>query len=383
MFRGIEPPALDGKRLRDVIAQIDAIDLASPAERHTLSQLFETMLREIRDVSGDSGDFYTPRPLVRFMVEMSDPQPGEIILDPACGTGGFLVEAMDRLQERGDTAGKPESLHNGLLGYELRSLPLLLAQLNLLMHGFEEPHIDAGNGLHVPGIDVDNSRRADVILTHPPFGGAADKAVLDNFPEDMRTADTTLLFLQLVMSALKPGEPGARPARAAMIVPNGTLFADGAGARIKADLLERYALHTIVRLPEGVFAPYTDIPTNLLFFDTSGPTRDVWFYQIPLPEGRRKYTKTRPMEYAEFDACRAWWNRREENANAWKLRGADLVETDESGQPISVNLDIKNPNSQESVKHRPPEELIADMVEKERWVMEIMEEIKVLVGPHR
>ena len=182
------------------------------------------------------------------------------------------------------------------------------------------------------------------------------------------------------------GGPGAgrrsaeRGGRAAIVVPNGTLFGDGVCARIKEELLKNYNLHSIVRLPEGVFAPYTDIPANLLFFDRSGPTQDIWFYQIPPPEGRKKYTKTKPMEYAEFDACLDWWEEREENANAWKVSAADVLRYDEAGKLISANLDIKNPNSLEALEHRPPEELIADMLEKERRVMGIMEELREAVA---
>ena len=316
------------------------------------------------------------------MVEVTDPKLGETILDPACGTGGFLVEVMSHLEQQCHTVEDRETLQNAsLYGGEAKPLPYLLVQMNLLLHGLEYPRIDPGNSLRFPLREIGDRDRVDLILTNPPFGGEEEKGILGNFPEDMQTAETALLFLQLIMRKLKrPGQGSENGGRAAVVVPNGTLFADGIAARIKEELLKNYNLHSIVRLPEGVFAPYTDIPANLLFFDRSGPTEDVWFYQIPPPEGRKKYTKTKPMEYAEFDACLGWWNEREENANAWKVRATDLLKYDAAGKLISANLDIKNPNSLEALEHRPPEELIADMLEKERRVMGVMEEMKAFLA---
>ena len=179
------------------------------------------------------------------------------------------------------------------------------------------------------------NNRVDVILTNPPFGGEEEKGILGGFPQDMQTAETALLFLQLIMRKLRrPGQGAENGGRAAVVVPNGTLFADGIAGRIKEALVKGFNLHTIVRLPEGVFSPYTDIPANLLFFDRSGPTQDIWFYQIPPPEGRKKYSKTKPMDYAEFEACLSWWGQREENAHAWKLPFADrLTAAREQAQP--------------------------------------------------
>ncbi|WP_089729879.1 class I SAM-dependent DNA methyltransferase [Candidatus Thiosymbion oneisti] len=378
VFMGLQNRMLNGYLLRDVIDKIDGIHFNSSEEMHTLSRLYETMLREMRDAAGDSGEFYTPRPVVRFMVEVTDPRLGETILDPACGTGGFLVEAMRHLEQQCRTVEDRATLqNNSLYGGEAKPLPYLLVQMSLLLHGLEYPRIDPQNSLRFPLREIGDRDRVDLILTNPPFGGEEEKGILGNFPEDLRTAETALLFLQLIMRKLKRPGPGSdQGGRAAVVVPNGTLFADGIAARVKEDLLKHYNLHTIVRLPEGVFAPYTDIPANLLFFDRSGPTGDIWFYQLPPPEGRKKYTKTKPMEYTEFDACLAWWNRRAENAQAWKIRAADVLKYDQTGKLLSANLDIKNPNSLESLEHRPPEELIADMLEKERKVMGVMESLR-------
>ncbi|WP_242467371.1 class I SAM-dependent DNA methyltransferase [Thiocapsa imhoffii] len=308
VFRGMQNRMTDGFLLRSVINLVNSIHFTATDEMHTLSRLYESLLREMRDAAGDSGEFYTPRPAVRFMVQVLDPRLGETVLDPACGTAGFLVEVFKHLREQCRSVADQETLQNAsILGGEAKSLPYLLAQMNLLLHGLEHPRIDPGNSLRIPLRDITDKDRVDVILTNVPFGGEEKKGNLGNFPKDRQTTETALLFLQLIMRRLKrPGHGNDCGGRAGVIVPNGTLFGDGICARVKEDLLKHYNLHTIVRLPEGVFAPYTDIPSNLIFFDRSGPTHDIWYYQIPLPEGRRKYTKTKPMEDAEMAGCLVW-----------------------------------------------------------------------------
>lgn len=381
VFKGLQNRMLNGYLLRDVIDKINAIHFNSSDEMHTLSRLYETMLREMRDAAGDSGEFYTPRPVVRFMVEVIDPRLGETLLDPACGTGGFLVEAMSHLEQQCHSVEERETLqHSSLFGGEAKPLPYLLVQMNLLLHGLEYPRIDPENSLRFPLREIGDKDRVDLILTNPPFGGEEEKGILGNFPEDMQTAETAMLFLQLIMRKLKrPGQGSENGGRAAVVVPNGTLFADGIAARIKEELCKNFNLHTIVRLPEGVFAPYTDIPANLLFFDRSGPTEDIWFYQIPPPEGRKKYTKTKPMEYAEFAGCLAWWKERDENGQAWKVSATNVLKYDDEGKLLSANLDSKNPTSLEALEHRPPGELIADIQEKERRVLGIIEKLRLLI----
>ena len=378
VFSGMQNRMLNGYLLRDVIDKINGIRFNSSEEMHTLSRLYETMLREMRDAAGDSGEFYTPRPVVRFMVEVTDPKLGEEILDPACGTGGFLVEAMDHLEKQCDTVEHRELLQgSSLFGGEAKPLPFLLVQMNLLLHGLEYPRIDPENSLRYPLREIGDNNRVDVILTNPPFGGEEEKGILGNFPEDMQTAETALLFLQLIMRKLKrPGKEDEGGGRASVVVPNGTLFADGIAARIKEELLNTFNLHTIVRLPEGVFSPYTDITANLMFFDRSGPTRDIWFYQLPPPLGRKKYTKTKPMEYSEFRTCLDWWNNRQETSEAWKVSASDVVKRDDNGKLVSVNLDLKNPRSLEVLAHSPPGDLVNDMMEKEKKVLSIINEIK-------
>lgn len=290
VFRGVQNRMINGYLLRDVIDKVNGIHFNASEELHTLGRLYEVMLREMRDSAGDSGEFYTPRPVVRFMVEIINPRLGEIVLDPAAGTGGFLVEAFAHLEKQCKTVEDRKILQKGsILGGEPKPLPYLLCQMNLLLHGLENPKIDPGNSLRFPLREIGDKDRVDAILTNPPFGGEEEKGIQGSFPEDKQTAETALLFLQLIMRKLKR-RPKA--GRAAVVVPNGTLFGDGIAARIKEELLKEFNLHTIVRLPNGVFAPYTIIPTNILFFDRSGPTKEVWYYEQPLPEGRKGYSKT-------------------------------------------------------------------------------------------
>jgi type I restriction enzyme M protein len=263
-----------------------------------------------------------------------------------------------------------------ILGGEAKPLPYLLAQMNLLLHGLEYPRIDPLNSLRFPLREIGDKDRVDMILTNPPFGGEEERGILGNFPEDKQAAETALLFLQFIMRKLKRLP---KPGRAGVVVPNGTLFGDGVCARIKEELLKEFNLHTIVRLPNGVFAPYTPIPTNLLFFDRSGPTKDIWYYELPPPEGRKQYTKTQPLQYEEFTDCLTWWKNRKENEQAWRVSAVEILKYDEGGNLISANLDIKNPNNKKDFEHMPPEQLIEDIVKKEQRIIEIMGEIKELL----
>jgi type I restriction enzyme M protein len=339
------------------------------------------MLREMRDAAGDSGEFYTPRPVVRFMVQVTDPRLNETVLDPACGTGGFLVEAYDHIAPQVTTTEERRNLQRGTLyGQEAKPLPYMLAQMNLLLHGLESPQIAYGNTLERRIIEIGHSERVDIILTNPPFGGEEEAGIKANFPPNMQTSETALLFLQYIMRKLRvAGAPisgkkaAQRGGRAAVVVPNGTLFGDGVAAVIKAGLLKEFNLHTIVRLPQGVFAPYTDIPANLLFFERGGPTETIWYYELPLPEGRKKYSKTAPLQFEEFAPVLAWWNNREEGPQAWKVNAEDVITK-------GYNLDLKNPNARAGLEHADPKELIASMRGHEEEVMRLLGEIEALVN---
>ncbi|MFZ5674836.1 MAG: N-6 DNA methylase [Pseudomonadota bacterium] len=373
VFRGLSNRMESGYLLRDVINLIDGIHFDSSDEIHTLGRLYETLLREMRDAAGDSGEFYTPRPIVRFMVEVINPQLGETVLDPACGTGGFLTEAYEHMAKQANTVGKREILQSSsIFGGEAKPLPFLLVQMNLLLHGLEAPRITPDNSLKVRLSEIGEADRVDVILTNPPFGGEEETGILNNFPEDRRTTETALLFLQLIMRRLKRGGKG----RAAVVVPHGVLFGDGIAARIKADMLRKFNLHTVVRLPEGVFEPYTPIPTNVLFLDTTKATEDIWFYEQPKPEGRRKYSKTAPLLFEEMKPCLDWWNAREENEQAWKVHGPELIVADKAGRIVACNLDLKNPNAGGVVDHRTPLEIVESIETKERRILSIMDDIK-------
>jgi type I restriction enzyme M protein len=242
--------------------------------------------------------------------------------------------------------------------------------MNLLLHGLEFPQIDSGNSLRNPLREMGDKDRVDVIMTNPPFGGEEERGILGNFPEDKQTSETALLFLQLIMRKLRRAP---KPGRAAVVVPNGTLFGDGVAARIKEELLKDFNLHTIVRLPNGVFAPYTGIPTNLLFFDRSGPTKEVWYYEQPLPEGRKSYSKTKPLQFEEFADCLTWWHNRVEGDRAWKISIGQIAKN-------GYNLDIKNPNGNKNLEQLPPEELVESILGKELRIAEILGEIKQILS---
>lgn len=380
VFRDLRNHATSGYVLRDVINLIEKIHFNSSEDVQVLGRMYENMLREMRDAAGQNGEFYTPRPIVRFMVDRLDPKLGETVLDPACGTGGFLAAAYDHLKRQADTVEKRDVLQRkSLKGGEASSLPFLLAQMNLLLHGLDAPNIEFGNALRHRLSEIGERDRVEVILSNPPFGGEEEAGILTNFPEDRRTAETALLFLQLIMRRLKRGGKG----RAAVVVPHGVLFGDGVAARIKADLLERFNLHTVVRLPEGVFAPYTDIATNLIFFDTTGPTADIDYWEQPTPEGRKKYSKTAPLQVEDLEGLTLWWTTRAEDPRAWRVSGPTLIERDEAGQVKAVNLDLKNPNAKALEDHRSPAEIAESAITKEHQVLAFLNEIKVLLAERK
>jgi len=367
-----------GYLLRDVINAVNSIHFESQDELFTLGHLYESMLREMRDAAGDSGEFYTPRPVVRFMVETLDPRLEDTVLDPACGTGGFLVEAYTHMSKQVKTVEDRRVLQEeSFYGGEAKPLPYLLCQMNLLLHGLEAPQVDPENSLRFPLNELGDRDRVDVILTNPPFGGEEERGILSNFPGDKQTTETALLFLQLIMRRLKRG---SKPGRAAVVVPNGVLFGEGVCARIKHELITSFKLHTIVRLPEGVFAPYTDIPTNLLFFEAGAPTDVIWFYEHALPEGRKKYTKTKPLQFSEFERLVTWWDARVENRYAWRVDPRSLLVVDASGTVTGLNLDVRNPRANDMTDGRATLQIVADLENNERVVVSLLEKLRELFG---
>jgi type I restriction enzyme M protein len=366
LFKDIRNQMMSGFLLRDLLDGLQGIDFTSSDDIHTMAFLYESILKEVRDAAGDSGEFYTPRPVIRFMVEQSYLKLGESILDPACGTGGFLVEALDNLQSADDSTEEQQQLWRDLRGIEKKPLPYLLCMMNLILHGIETPAVIRDNAL-TRMLD-EQGQKIDVVLTNPPFGGEEENSVAARFPTGVRTKETAWLFLYSVLTKLKPG------GRCAIVLPNGVLFGDGAGAAIKERLMKECDLHTIVRLPQGVFAPYTQIPANLLFFDKTGPTKETWFYQIDPPEGRKGYSKTKPMRYEEFADCAIWWGGPERADrvaadDAWSVPIADIIAS-------GYNLDITNPTVGDDLAHRPPAELLSDLVTTERQILSVLESLQ-------
>jgi type I restriction enzyme M protein len=378
IFRGTYNRIRSGYILREVVDKLNNINFNSSDDIHSISLFYETMLKEMRDSAGDSGEFYTPRPVVRFIVDRLKPQLGERILDPACGTAGFLVEAYSHLVEQVRTPEQRKELQNNIHGIEKKPMAYLLAIMNMLLHGIEAPNLEERNTLaNINLRNVQDRDRVDVIATNPPFGGEEERGIINNFPDGLRTAETALLFFQYIMEYLQ------KPAgRCGVVLPNGFLFGNGIASVVKKKLLTQFNLHTIVRLQKGTFAPYTDIPTNILFFeacessndfDEKPCTKEVWYYQIPLPEGRNSYNKTKPMQFEEFKPCIDWWDNRVENEHAWKVSTEELLTND-------CNLDRNNPNAQKGLDHLPPEQLVESILLKEQKIVEIMGEIKRMLG---
>ena len=377
VFKGVTNRMINGYLLRDVVNKIEEIHFTSNEELNSLSHLYESILKEMRDASGDAGEFYTPRPVVRFMVEMLDPKIGETVLDPACGTGGFLVETFEHLKKQSKTVEHKKILQEkSIIGGEAKPLPYLLCQMNLLLHGLNYPNIDSGNSLRVPLRDIGDKDRVDIVLANPPFGGEEEKGILNNFPDDKQTTETALLFLQLIMRKLKRKKPDQKGGRASIVVPHGTLFADGIAARVKKQLVEEFNLHTIVRLGEGIFAPYTNIPCNLLFFEQGEPTKHIWYYELLPPADKKKYSKTKPIQHEEFEEIKKWWSKRKENDNAWKVSIKDILITDDDGKLLNVNLDLKNPNGKGEFEYKEPVDLVSSIIDKEKKIIQLMKEIE-------
>ncbi len=374
VFKGVVNRMINGYLLRRVINKIDEIHFGSTEEIHTLAFIYESLLKEMRDSAGDAGEFYTPRPVIQFMVKVVNPQLGETILDPAAGTGGFLVESFKLLKDQCEKSEDFEILQKSTLsGFEAKPLPFLLCQMNMLLHGVETPEIDSGNALRFPLREIGDKDRVDIILTNPPFGGAEEPGIQGNFPKDKQTAETALLFLQLIMRKLRRPIRGKKGGRCGVVVPDGTLFATGVGARIKKQLIENFNLHTIVKLPKGVFAPYAYIKTNLLFFERNGVTKEIWYYEHPLPPERQHlknpcYTKTKPLRYEEFKPLGDWWNNRVENDHAWKASVEEVTQN-------NYNLDVRNPSRAKGEEYRVPEEIVGSILEKEKRISELLEAI--------
>ena len=296
----------NGILLRQVINIIDEIKFTNSNEKHEFNEIYETMLKELQS-AGNAGEFYTPRPVTNFMVEMINPSLNDKIADFACGTGGFLTSTLDYLRNQVKTVEDKELYDNSIYGIEKKSLPYLLCITNLLLHDIDEPNIEHRNSFDRNVKDYKENEKYDVVLMNPPYGGHEVKNIQANFPSNLRGSETFDLFMTLIMYRLK------QDGRCAVILPDGFLFGvDNTKVNIKEKLMKDFNLHTIIRMPSSVFAPYTSITTNILFFDKTKPTDKVWFYRMDMPEGYKNFSKTKPILNKHFDDIKAWWNDRKE-----------------------------------------------------------------------
>lgn len=370
-----------GYNLKDVLRIIDGIDFHSQDDIFTVSQVYEELLRRLGSENRLAGEFYTPRPVIRFIVEVVDPKIGETVYDPACGTCGFLAQAYLHMRKNERTIEDHKTLQESTFyGQEKKPLPALLGLMNMVLHGVATPHILRKNTLEENIRQV--TERYDVIMTNPPFGGTEGQHIQQNFP--IRSQATELLFLQHIMKKLKPRDG----ARCGMVVPEGTLFRGGAFAEVKRDLLEEFNLHTIVSLPPGTFAPYSDVKTALIFFERPGPTKEIWYYELPLPEGLKKFSKGNPIRDEHFDEARKLWKawdayRKGKGPQEACLSERSWIVSAEEIKKRGYDLTARNPNRSESEKLPSPVEIVAELMEKERGILAIVEDLAALLESQR
>lgn len=361
-----------GQLLRQVVNKINEVDFNNLVERQHFGEVYEQLLNDLQN-AGNAGEYYTPRAVTAFMVDRIDPKPGESMLDPACGTGGFLTCAIRHMRDR--YVKRPEdevALQYGLHAVEKKPLPHMLCVTNMLLHGVEDPSfVRHDNTLARPYVSYGQEDRVDIILTNPPFGGREEDGIESNFPRHFQTRETADLFLALIIRLLK------KDGRAAVVLPDGSLFGEGVKTRLKEALMEECNLHTILRLPNSVFRPYASIGTNLLFFEKGEPTKDIWFYEHRVPAGQKAYSMTRPIRLEHLQPCIDWWggatrDGRVETDRAWKVR-ADEVKAG------GYNLDIKNPSAVEN-NHGDPAELLADLQAAETKAAGLRRQLKAILA---
>ncbi len=355
--------------LKDVIEIVDGVDFQNADDIHTVSFVYEDLLKKLGSENRLAGEFYTPRPIVRFMVEVVGSQIGEKVYDPASGTCGFLAESYVKMKEEVKGSRDHEVLQRDtFFGQEKKPLPALLGLMNMVLHGVLTPTVRRRNTLEENIRDI--TERYDVILTNPPFGGKENPQIQQNFP--VRSQSTELLFLQHIMKNLKTSGSATTP-RCGVVVPEGTLFRSGAFAQVKRDLLQNFNIHTIVSLPSGAFAPYSDVKTAILFFDRSRPTQDIWYYELPLPTGMQRFSKGSPILDEHFDDCREKLKTREVSENSWFVSADEVVKR-------GYNLTARNPQKPSEAKARPPGKILASLMERETKLSSILGELEELLG---
>lgn len=345
----------DGVLLRQVINVIDELDLGDYDEVHAFGEIYESILRELQS-AGSSGEFYTPRAVTDFMAQMIQPQIGEEMADFACGTGGFLTSWLTELEKRIKSTEDQEKYDNSIYGIEKKQFPYMLCITNMLLHGIDVPKIYHDNSLTKKVLDYGEDDKFDVILMNPPYGGNEKADIKSNFPSDLASSETADLFMSVIMYRLK------KNGRAAVILPDGFLFGtDNAKVAIKKKLLSEFNLHTVIRMPHSVFAPYTSITTNILFFENTGATTETWFYRLDMPDGYKNFSKTKPMKVEHFAPVIEWWNDRKEISEdgfdkAKKYTAQELADR-------NYNIDLCGyPHEEEEIL--PPKELIQQYQEK-------------------
>lgn len=330
IFAGTNNYMKNGTIIRQVVNKLNEIDFNASEDRHTFGDIYESLLRDLQS-AGNYGEFYTPRAVTEIMTEIINPRLGEKVLDPACGTGGFLTSAIENIRKQDvHSVEDLKTLEETIRGQELKPLPFMLCVTNLILHDIEIPNIINGDSLNREYTSIVEKDRVDIILANPPFGASVSDGVETNYPAQFRTTESADLFLLLMIRYLRDG------GRAAIVLPDGSLTGDGVKQRIRQEFLEQCNVHTIVRLPNSVFQPYASVATNLLFFTKGEPTKEIFYWEHKLPEGQKSYSKTKPIQKKEFDSLKAWWNNRLENEQAWKV-GIDVLKNN------GYNLDIKNP----------------------------------------
>jgi type I restriction enzyme M protein len=344
VFEGNNNYMKSGINIRKVLNKLNEVDFNIAKDRHAFGELYETILKELQS-AGKSGEFYTPRAITQFITDVINPQLGEKILDPACGTGGYLTCAIEHLKAQAKNVDERKSIEQNIAGWEYKPLPYLLATTNLILHDIEIPNIKFGDALDQPLSNFTEKHRVNVILANPPFGGIVANNNETNFPQTYRTKESADLFLILMIHLLKQG------GRAGIVLPDGSLTGDGVKQRVREKLLTECNLHTIIRLPNSVFQPYATVATNLLFFDKGTPTKEIWYYEHRLPEGQKAYNKTRPIQLKEFDPIKKWWKKRAESDISWKVDIKTIIER-------GYDLDIKNPTKKEEEQEHSSAELM-------------------------
>lgn len=331
VFVGSNQYVKEGTAMRKVINKLNEIDFNTSEDKHIFGTIYESILHELRD-AGNKGEFYTPRAVTQLMTQMTDPKLGEKVLDPAAGTGGFLTAAIDHVRDQYvETVDDDEILQGSVAGWELKPVAYVLGLTNLILHGIDVPNYQYIDSLKTEYTGIGPSDQVDVILANPPFGASIADGVETNFPSSYRCKESADLFVILMLQLLKPY------GRCAIVLPDGSITGDGVKERIREKLLTDTRLHTIVRLPQTTFFPAT-VSTNLLFFEKGKATDEIWYYEHKLPEGQKSYSKTKPIQFKEFETLIQWWNNRVENDVAWKVHVNDLKGWD---------LDIKNPTTPE------------------------------------